>query len=110
MGSQGLTFISQLWFSGNADMEREQRAETWSQSRPGPEPASVYWPDTVGQRGKHYRQCQLKPHNRKRVTWGEERKSDLWKPVSDAPSGFAAEREGAVRQSVYGGIMFCCSF
>ncbi|KAI4824409.1 hypothetical protein KUCAC02_012922, partial [Chaenocephalus aceratus] len=27
-GSQGLTFISQLWFSGNVD--KEQRAETWS--------------------------------------------------------------------------------
>ncbi len=99
----GVLWAVKAWLSlascGSVVMRiwRSPRAETWSRSRPGCGPLSVYCPDTMGQRGKHDQQHQTKQRNRKRVTWGQGRRGDSiekeWRvKQSVTPSGFAAER------------------
>lgn len=67
-GIQGLTFIRPLLHvSALAGI----RAETWSWSTPGQGPISVYWLDTMGQRGKHYQHHKKKLCDRKKLTLGE---------------------------------------
>lgn len=61
VGNQGLTLISQLWFSRNANSEKGHGGHPGLWSRP----ISVYWLDTMGQRRKHHCQLPAKPHNKK---------------------------------------------
>lgn len=68
--SQSLTFISQLWFSGNANIEKAQRRNMEPVQDRGPGPMSVYWPDTMGQRRKHHQQLPAKPHNKEGARGG----------------------------------------
>ena len=100
---------------------RRHRAETWSRSRPRSGPISVYWPDTMGQRGKQHQQHQTKPHSRDRMTGGKgrraaQRQREREKGIYACGNKWVIvllgllQRERAVSWSVYGWKMLCCSF
>lgn len=113
----GVLWAVRAWLSlascGSVVMRiwRRPRVETWSRSRPRRAPLSVYRPDTMGQRGKYDQQHQTKQRNRTTVTWGEGREGGRGGSIEKVLLLLGLlQREGVVRQRVYGRKMLCCSF